>query len=649
MDLYNKVVLVTGSSSGIGKATAIKFAQKGCSVIITYNQGKKNGEKVLETCRKYGNALLIHLDVTNDHSIEQAVEQIIQKWGKIDILVNNAGIVVGNLLIGQSTKDIEDQININLSGLIKVTRAFLPHLSDQEGLIINIASGAAKAPSPGLTVYCATKFGVRGFTQSLAKELPPGIRTYCVNPRITATRVTNYEGRDPAAVADIIVQTAEEKFGKESGDDIDVLDFFIDKHLKSSHYNLFFPFGDKYILFNTVEESVLEIDSELKELLEKNEILSIDREYRKMLKENEMIIKDKKKEMEKVRQFYSSRNETSTDFSIITTYLCNLSCTYCKKGMDNHTMDKKTAACIMKFIKEQTVTNNSKTVGIELCGGEPLLNMPVNLLIANELRKWCQETGREFSLSVVTNGTLLTQENVDALTEYNCRFLVTVDGGKEIHDQRRRYKNGKGTFDDILEGLHRINQEQTTLQINVDNTNKDIVSFLEFLKNNNLQKVKISIRSFNTSACRQHGYCMPDEPGSKLQNYFSTVARAMGFDVVGEKLSPLGSCFAERGSYFVVDPYLRLFKCPLLLLEKNLVGVIQENSKPVFNQVYEDFLSRDPLTLDQCCTCELVPVCGGGCPVEVFETMGTTHGCVCRKSELYNVLKENLQDLVRRS
>lgn len=226
MKLKDRVVLVTGSSAGIGKETAMQFAQKGCKVIVTYNKGKEGGKKVLKECKKYGDTVLLHLDVRDDRSIDRVVKAVLKKFGRVDILVNNAGVVSWGDLIKQSRADIEEQIRVNLTGLIKVTRAFLPRFYEQrEGLIINIGSGAAKEGFAGLAVYCASKFGVRGFTRALAQELPKGVRIYCVNPGQTATRMTGFKGVHPSKVAEIIVRTAEEKLGKRSGDDIDVWEY----------------------------------------------------------------------------------------------------------------------------------------------------------------------------------------------------------------------------------------------------------------------------------------------------------------------------------------------------------------------------------------------------------------------------------------
>jgi short-subunit dehydrogenase len=115
---------------------------------------------------------------------------------------------------------------VNLMGTIKVTRAFMKDFIEQgAGVIVNMASGAGEEGYEDLTVYCATKFGVRGFTQALAAELPKGIRVYAVNPGMTATRMTNYQGMAPQKVAEIVVATAEERLSKKSGADIDVWEY----------------------------------------------------------------------------------------------------------------------------------------------------------------------------------------------------------------------------------------------------------------------------------------------------------------------------------------------------------------------------------------------------------------------------------------
>ncbi|MGA2332904.1 MAG: SDR family oxidoreductase [Syntrophales bacterium] len=223
MNLEGKTVLVTGSSSGIGRETARQLARERCRVILTYFKGEAAGKEVLKECLKHGEAALYRLDARDDRSIMRLVKSVADRFSSLDVLINVAGVLTENTLIEQSAQETANQVGVNLLGLINVTRSFLPLLQKQkEAVIVNVASGLAKEVLPKLTIYCATKWGVRGFTRAIALELPDKVRVYCVNPGLTATRMTDYQGADPADVAKIIVRTASEKLRKKSGDDVDV-------------------------------------------------------------------------------------------------------------------------------------------------------------------------------------------------------------------------------------------------------------------------------------------------------------------------------------------------------------------------------------------------------------------------------------------
>ena len=429
--------------------------------------------------------------------------------------------------------------------------------------------------------------------------------------------------------------------------------------MKISSYNVFFPFEDKYILFNSLRGSILVIDNEVKTLLEKGDISSLDEELLKAFISNGLIIEDQLDEQDVYKLMYeqSKYNTASAMLHVITTYQCNLACIYCYEGkgeLEHKSMDEKTVHCAIEFIKNSVQKNCSQSLGIQLFGGEPLMNMPINVMVAKELHQWCEEESIFFYVNAITNGTLLTEKNVEDLAQYSCGFLVTIDGPREIHDRRRLYKNKKGTFDDIIEGLHRVNEANLgiMIRINVDETNKDyILPLFEFLKDNGLRDVIISIKPvFNASpACLSYSYCMPDVKGFKIVNDLYTAARKMHFETEDPgKPAPQGACNAQQVTYFTIDPYLRLFKCAILPpYKKNSVGVVSEDFKPVFNNTNIDFLSRDPLAVEGCRTCPVVPLCRGGCPVEVYETQGTTHGSICRKEGFYENLKGNLTDFVK--
>ncbi len=221
--LKNKVVLITGSSIGIGREDAFRFSQAGCKVAITYYKDREDAEKTAKKCTDLGaaDAFVFYLNVMDDTSIKTAVRQVADRYGKISILINNAGVIVWRRLEEQEFDDIASQIRTNLEGLIKVTKECLPFVQDT---IINMASGAGLTGYADLTVYCATKWGVRGFTKSLAEELPK-IKVYAVNPGAIATRMTDFRGMAPEKVAEVVFNLASGKYRLKSGSDVNVWDY----------------------------------------------------------------------------------------------------------------------------------------------------------------------------------------------------------------------------------------------------------------------------------------------------------------------------------------------------------------------------------------------------------------------------------------
>jgi NAD(P)-dependent dehydrogenase (short-subunit alcohol dehydrogenase family) len=218
--MRGQVVLITGSSSGIGREIAYRFAKEGARLVLTFNKGKSRGQEVERRCRRLGaeDTLLIHLNVMDIISIRDALKRVRKNFKGVDFLINNAGMGVFLSFKDQTLKDIEQQIRTNLEGLIKVCRIFLPFI--RRG-IANVASAAGKTAFTEMSVYCGTKFGVRGFTQALAEEFPK-IKIFCVNPDMTATRLTGYEGRPPSDVAEAIFRAVSGRIKVAQGGDVDV-------------------------------------------------------------------------------------------------------------------------------------------------------------------------------------------------------------------------------------------------------------------------------------------------------------------------------------------------------------------------------------------------------------------------------------------
>lgn len=213
-------ILITGATHGIGKATAYRFAKEGAELFLTYNVAEDRVKEVEKKCKELGaKSVNFHqLDLRDNKSILALGEKV----SEIDILINNAGVIFWKNLEAQSFEEIESQIKVNLEGLIKLTKVLLPKVKKR---IVNIASGAGKTGYAGLSVYCATKFGVRGFSQSLRSELAGKIDVVVVNPGMTKTRMTNFQGDPVEKVAEVIFKAAVGEIRPDEFGDVDVWEY----------------------------------------------------------------------------------------------------------------------------------------------------------------------------------------------------------------------------------------------------------------------------------------------------------------------------------------------------------------------------------------------------------------------------------------
>lgn len=174
----SQTIFITGASSGLGKATAILFAQKGWNVIATMRKPEKETELT-----KHDSIRLLALDVTNLSNIEETVKTVTAS-GNIDVVFNNAGYGLVGPLEGTSDEQLLDEINTNLLGVIRVTKAFIPHFREKKsGLFISTTSIGGLVALPFNSVYHATKWALEGWSESMAFELSKfGIGIKTVSP-----------------------------------------------------------------------------------------------------------------------------------------------------------------------------------------------------------------------------------------------------------------------------------------------------------------------------------------------------------------------------------------------------------------------------------------------------------------------------------
>ena len=175
ISLKDKVVLIVGASSGFGQEAAYLFAQEGCKVVLAARRIDLLQTLAMQIQNDGGEVMAVPLDVADRREIEVMVKTVVDLYGRIDIVFNNAGFIHPDWLeYNDPVRDIETQVDVNLLGVIQVTRAVLPYMFNrEEGHIINMSSVAGWIAPPLLSVYSATKFGVRAFTDSLRREVAP--------------------------------------------------------------------------------------------------------------------------------------------------------------------------------------------------------------------------------------------------------------------------------------------------------------------------------------------------------------------------------------------------------------------------------------------------------------------------------------------
>ncbi|MDR3636448.1 MAG: SDR family NAD(P)-dependent oxidoreductase [Isosphaeraceae bacterium] len=187
-----RVALVTGSATGIGRATAWRLAERGFAVTINYSKSKEDAEETADGVRTRGaKALLFPANVADDSAVRAMIERTVEEFGGLNVLVNNAAttyFIPHDDLDGLTDQVWEDILNVNLKGTFFGCRAAMPHLKTRRGNIVNIASVAGVAGSGSSIAYAASKGAVITLTKSLARAFAPEVRVNAVAPGPVQTR-----------------------------------------------------------------------------------------------------------------------------------------------------------------------------------------------------------------------------------------------------------------------------------------------------------------------------------------------------------------------------------------------------------------------------------------------------------------------------
>ena len=198
--MQGKVVIVTGASSGIGRAAALLFAKKGSTVIAVGRNGKELTALSQSAGVKKGEIKSHLADVTEMSQLERIVTETIHNHGQIDVLINSAGIIKNGTIETTTLDDWDKMMNINLRSVFALTQKALPHLIESKGNIVNVSSVAGTRSFPNVLAYCVSKAAIDQFTRCMALEVAPkGVRVNAINPGVVVTNLHKRSGMEDAA------------------------------------------------------------------------------------------------------------------------------------------------------------------------------------------------------------------------------------------------------------------------------------------------------------------------------------------------------------------------------------------------------------------------------------------------------------------
>ena len=199
-DIKDKVALITGASSGIGKATAFCFAREKAKLMLV-SRNEQALKEIANSARQIGAEVEIFpADITDKQQVKECIDKTMETFGGIDIMVNSAGIIASGTIENTTLAEWDYMMNINLRSIFLLTQLALPSLIERKGNIVNVSSVTGIRAFPGILAYCVSKAGLDQFTRCVALELAQkGVRINAVNPGVTFTNLHRNGGMDDKA------------------------------------------------------------------------------------------------------------------------------------------------------------------------------------------------------------------------------------------------------------------------------------------------------------------------------------------------------------------------------------------------------------------------------------------------------------------
>ena len=435
--------------------------------------------------------------------------------------------------------------------------------------------------------------------------------------------------------------------------------------LKPSRYNHFvLTEDDKCLAFNALSCGLAEFDKETYDKYKafaeglNNNNGDTDEELLKNLKMGGFLIDEDVDELDGIRAGHYRMRFGNTGFglTLIPTYNCNFACDYCYENSELHSMKPSEGSVmsdevcgnIVKLCEKEIKEKSS--FAVTWYGGEPLMAKHIIKKLSKEFIRICDEKESKYHAGIITNGYLLTKENLDFLIDSRVTFAqVTIDGPKEIHDKRRCLKSGGGTYDQIMSNLSNIKEDtplSVSIRVNVDKRNEKATPvLLEDLKSRGIHLHKKISMSFGqvfhvTGACPDISTtCMVTPEFSNFLANTYKLALEMGFKQTSYPFRMLGNCGAVGSGSALIEPNSNVQSCwETVGLENKRIGVLDSDGIK-YEDNYLKWMGWTPFN-EECTNCDILPICMSGCPYRSVypESQVSPSKCISWKYNLSQVL-----------
>lgn len=411
-------------------------------------------------------------------------------------------------------------------------------------------------------------------------------------------------------------------------------DGFPPSSCKWSHWNDTIQFGNDYIVFNTLSGAVVVLSE-----YEHAGRLPVSL-HPSLLKLGILVPVAADEPSDWLAGYEKAKVDMSSlDLTIATTMQCQLGCVYCFEGTGNREgiLDDDVMRHIEQFVER---CDNLKTLRVTWFGGEPLLNVKAITGLSTFFVDYCARNGIDYMADMTTNGYALTPQLCHTLIE-ECnvkRYIITIDGTRDVHNRRRRLRGGGGTFDVIWKNVLALVDAGAfvTVRMTIDRENADrVFEFIDMLAASEvagrvgLAFAKTVGLSSTPQAAQVH--IMTDEEYAKREIEFIRYAHDKGLlRYTTPRPCPLGGCL--RSGDIVIGAAGETYKCLDTIGEREWVAgsVCRETNVQVEPEWYGRWLSWNPFKSNQCKDCRLLPLCNGGCPHNALfasKKHGVEHQC----------------------